>query len=87
MRGRAGAELTAAGRVFLQEAKRLLHMSKRAIQATSSAHSGIDLPLRFGYSPFVKHQLVEDVMGGYRDLAAVERGLGGAYRYGCGRTS
>ena len=43
-------------------------MSKRAIQATSSAHSGIDLPLRFGYSPFVKHQLVEDVMGGYRDL-------------------
>ena len=68
MRGRAGAELTAAGRVFLQEAKRLLHMSKRAIQATSSAHSGIDLPLRFGYSPFVKHQLVEDVMGGYRDL-------------------
>jgi DNA-binding transcriptional LysR family regulator len=69
VRGRAGAELTAAGRVFLQEAKRLLHMSKRAIQATSSAHSGIDLPLRFGYSPFVKHQLVEDVMGGYRDLA------------------
>jgi len=69
VRGRAGAELTTAGRVFLQEAKRLLHMSKRAIQATSSAHSGIDLPLRFGYSPFVKHQLVEDVMGGYRDLA------------------
>src|ERR1035441_4374706 len=33
VRGRAGAELTAAGRVFLQEAKRLLHMSKRAIRS------------------------------------------------------
>ena len=68
MRGRAGAELTASGRVFLHEAKRLLHMSKRAIQATSSAHSGIHLPLRFGYSPFVNHQLVEDAVGGYREL-------------------
>ncbi len=48
-RGRAGAELTPAGRHFLEAAKRLLHMSTLAFESTSSVHSGINLPLRFGY--------------------------------------
>jgi DNA-binding transcriptional LysR family regulator len=67
-RGRAGAELTPAGRHFLEAAKRLLHMSTLAFQSTSSVHSGINLPLRFGYSPFINHQLVEATVSGYRDL-------------------
>jgi DNA-binding transcriptional LysR family regulator len=67
-RGRAGAELTPAGRHLLEKAKWLLHMSKLAFQSTTSVHSGINLPLRFGYSPFVNHQLVEDAVSGYRDL-------------------
>ena len=49
-------------------AKRLLHLSERAVEKTSSVHSGIDLPLRFGYSPFVNHHLVEETVAGYRDL-------------------
>jgi DNA-binding transcriptional LysR family regulator len=68
LRGRAGAELTPAGGVFLIAAKRLLHLSERAVENTSSVHSGIDLPLRFGYSPFVNHHLVEETVAGYRDL-------------------
>jgi DNA-binding transcriptional LysR family regulator len=67
-RGRAGAELTPAGRHFLEKAKWLLHMSKLAFQSTTSVHSGINLPLRFGYSPFVNQQLVEETVSEYRDL-------------------
>jgi len=67
-RGRAGAELTPAGRHFLEKAKWLLHMSKLAFQSTTSIHSGINLPLRFGYSPFVNQQLVEETVSEYRDL-------------------
>jgi DNA-binding transcriptional LysR family regulator len=65
---RAGAELTPAGRHFLEAAKRLLHMSTLAFQSTSSVHSGINLPLRFGYSPFINHQLVQCAVDCYRDL-------------------
>jgi DNA-binding transcriptional LysR family regulator len=68
LRGRTGAELTPAGKVFLTAARRLLHMSERAVQTTSSVHLGIDLPLRFGYSPFVNHHLVEVAVTGYREL-------------------
>jgi DNA-binding transcriptional LysR family regulator len=67
-RGRAGAELTPAGRHFLEKAKSLLHQSKLAFESTSSLHSGINLPLHFGYSPFVNHQLVEQTVSEYRDL-------------------
>lgn len=68
LRGRAGATLTPAGSVFLIAAKRLLHLSERAVENTSSVHSGIDLPFRFGYSPFVNHHLVEETVAEYRDL-------------------
>ncbi len=68
LRSRAGAELTAAGRAFLPEAKRLLQMRERAVQTTSSVHAGIDLPLRFGYSPFINHHLIEEAVLGYRAL-------------------
>src|ERR1035437_845380 len=67
-RVRAGAELTPAGRHFLEAAKRLLHMSTLAFQSTSTVHSGINLPLRFGYSPFINHQLVQGAVDAYRDL-------------------
>jgi hypothetical protein len=60
--------LTPAGRHFLEKAKSLLHQSKLAFESTSSLHSGINLPLRFGYSPFVNHQLVEKTVSEYRDL-------------------
>jgi len=68
LRGRAGAELTPAGRAFLADAKRLLDMSERAVQTTSSVHAGINLPLRFGYSPFVRHDLVQETVAAYKDL-------------------
>jgi DNA-binding transcriptional LysR family regulator len=67
-RVRPGAVLTPAGRHFLEKAKWLLHMSKLAFQSTTSVHSGINLPLRFGYSPFVNHQHVKDAVSNYRDL-------------------
>jgi DNA-binding transcriptional LysR family regulator len=67
-RVRAGAELTPAGRHFLEAAKRLLHMSTLAFQSTSTVHSGINVPLRFGYSPFINLQLVQGAVDGYRDL-------------------
>lgn len=70
VRGHSGAVLTAAGEVFLGEARRLLRMSERAVQTTSSVHLGTDLPLRIGYSPFVNHRLVEEAVIGYREIVA-----------------
>jgi DNA-binding transcriptional LysR family regulator len=68
LRGHAGAELTPAGRVFLASAKHLLNMSERAVEATSLVHLGVNLPLRFGYSPYVNHRFVEVAVSGYREL-------------------
>ncbi len=45
-------------------------MRERAVQATSSLHAGVDLPLRFGYSPFVDHHLVQEALIGYRELVS-----------------
>ncbi len=73
LRSRAGAELTPAGRSFLAEAKRLLQMREHAVQTTSSVHSGVDLPLRFGYSPFVDHQMVHRALLAYRELVPGSR--------------
>jgi DNA-binding transcriptional LysR family regulator len=67
-RGRAGTELTPAGKHLLEKAKALLQLSELAFESTTSVHSGINLPLRFGYSSFVNHPLVQDAVDGYRDL-------------------
>ncbi len=73
LRGRGGAEMTPAGRAFLPDAERLLQMRERAVQTTASVHTGIDLPLCFGYSPFIDHHLVKEVISGYRELMPTGR--------------
>lgn len=68
LRGSAGASLTPAGHAFLFHAKQMLSMRARAIQNTSLVHSGVQVPLRFGYSPFINHVLVHEALEGYREL-------------------
>jgi antitoxin (DNA-binding transcriptional repressor) of toxin-antitoxin stability system len=67
-RGRHGAELTPVGRKFLPYAKEMVELRTRSVKATSNPHSGIDLPLRFGYSPFINHDLVSAAMKGFCEL-------------------
>lgn len=69
MRSRAGAGLTPSGRKFLPFARRMLQMRTQSVRATSSRHSGAELPFCFGYSPFVNHEFVADALTGYRELA------------------
>jgi DNA-binding transcriptional LysR family regulator len=68
VRGPAGASLTPAGRAFLSHAKQMLLMRDRAIRNTSLIHSGVQVPFRFGYSPFANHELVREALKGYREL-------------------
>jgi DNA-binding transcriptional LysR family regulator len=68
LRGAAGASLTPAGHAFLFHAKQMLSMRARAVQNTSIVHSGVQVPLRFGYSPFINHVLVHEAFEGYREL-------------------
>lgn len=51
VRGPAGTALTQAGRDFLAYAKQMLVLRDRAVQNASLIHSGVQIPLRFGYSP------------------------------------
>jgi LysR family hydrogen peroxide-inducible transcriptional activator len=68
LRGRSGSGLTAAGRKLLPFAKQMVALRSQAIKATSKQHSGVDLPLRFGYSPFTNHELVKAAMTGFCEL-------------------
>ena len=68
LRGRHGSGLTPAGRKFLPYAKEMVELRTRAVKATSNPHSGIDLPLRFGYSPFINHDLVSAALTGFCEL-------------------
>jgi DNA-binding transcriptional LysR family regulator len=68
VRGPAGTTLTPAGRAFLSHAKQMLSMRDRAVENTSLVHSGIQVPLRFGYSPFVNHEFIREALEGYREL-------------------
>lgn len=68
VRGSAGTSLTPAGRDFLSYAKQMLTLRDRAVQNASLIHSGVQIPLRFGYSPFVNHLLVREALKGYREL-------------------
>ena len=68
LRGRSGSGLTPAGRKFLPFARRMLELRAQSVKATSTTHSGIELPLRFGYSPFHNHGLVTEAMTGFCEL-------------------
>jgi len=68
MRSRAGAGLTPSGRKFLPFARQMLQMRTQSVRAASSQHSGTELPLCFGYSPFVNHEFVAEALTGYREL-------------------
>ncbi len=68
LRNRAGCTLTSTGRAFLPFAQNMLEMRSQAVHATTSAHSGVQLPMRFGYSSFVDHVLVEDALTGFCEL-------------------
>jgi len=64
-RSPAGTTLTPAGHAFLGHARHMLLLRDRAVENTTLVHSGVQLPLRFGYSPFADHKLVEEVCTGY----------------------
>ena len=68
IRSQAGASLTAPGQQFLVFARKMLHMREHAVRATSSDQTGTEWPLRFGYSPFANHRLVQEAFDGYRAL-------------------
>jgi DNA-binding transcriptional LysR family regulator len=68
IRSQTGTSLTAPGRQFLVFARLMLQMRDHAVRATTSDKSGTDWPLRFGYSPFADHRIVEEVRTGYLDL-------------------
>jgi DNA-binding transcriptional LysR family regulator len=63
-----GAELTEAGRNFLLYARRILHMRKHAMKATSRKVGESEWPLRFGYTPFTNHDLIREAILGYREI-------------------
>jgi DNA-binding transcriptional LysR family regulator len=67
-RGPHGAELTEAGRNFLPYARRILDLRTHAVKATSRRHSDNDWPLRLGYSAFLNHDLVAEVLKAYKEI-------------------
>ena len=62
-----GALLTPAGRTFLKYAKAMLRMRKQAIEHTNRIGSGGQLPFRFGFSPWIEQELVQEVFSEYRE--------------------
>jgi DNA-binding transcriptional LysR family regulator len=68
IRSQTGASLTRSGAQFLVFARKMLHMRDDAVRATSSDQTGTEWPLRFGYSPFADHKLVDEALTGYREL-------------------
>ena len=67
-RTQAGVILTPAGSAFLSHAKAMLRMRQEAIDNTSRVGSGIESPFRFGFSPWIEPQFVQEVFAGYREL-------------------
>jgi len=68
VREHAGTSLTPAGHTFLSHARQMLLMRDRAVENASSVHNGAEMPFRFGYCPFVNHELVHEAIRGYREL-------------------
>ena len=67
-RTQAGVFLTPAGIAFLSHAKTMLRMRQEAMDHMSMVESGIESPLRFGFSPWVEPEFVQEVFAGYREL-------------------
>jgi DNA-binding transcriptional LysR family regulator len=68
IRGQSGVSLTASGRQFLVFARLMLHMRGHSVRATTSDKTGTEWPLRFGYSPFADHRIVEEALNRYLEL-------------------
>jgi DNA-binding transcriptional LysR family regulator len=68
IRSQTGASLTASGRQFLVFARLMLQMREHSVRATASDKTGTEWPLRFGYSPFADHWIVEEARSGYLEL-------------------
>jgi hypothetical protein len=49
-------------------AQYMLEMRSKAVKATTLTYSGLQSPLRFGYSSFADHRLVEDTLTGFCEL-------------------
>ena len=63
-----GAELTEAGRNFLPYAREMLHLRTHAVRATSRSLTDHDATLRFGYSPFMNHDLMAEALKAYKEI-------------------
>jgi len=68
IRRHGGVSLTPPGRRFLIVARQILEMKVHAVREATSDKTGTLWPLRFGYSPFADHRLVEEAHAGYLDL-------------------
>lgn len=68
IRSQIGASLTEPGQRFLVFARKMLHMREHAVRVTSFDQAGTEWPLRFGYSPFADHRLVQEAFNGYQAL-------------------
>jgi DNA-binding transcriptional LysR family regulator len=68
VRSQNGASLTISGRQFLVFARLMLQMREHSVRATTSDKSGTAWPLRFGYSPFANHNIVDEARTGYLEL-------------------
>lgn len=68
LRTPAGVALTNAGRTLLPLAKQLLAMRRRAMEHTAQAHTGTNLPFRFGYSPWLNLNVVHEAITGYKEM-------------------
>ncbi len=68
VRSQKGASLTSSGRQFLVFARLMLEMRAHSVRATTSDKTGTEWPLRFGYSPFADHKILEEALSGYLEL-------------------
>jgi DNA-binding transcriptional LysR family regulator len=68
IRSQTGTSLTASGRQFLVFARLMLEMRGHSVRATTSDKTGTEWPLRFGYSPFADHNIVEEARSGYMEM-------------------
>ena len=68
VRSQTGTSLTVSGRQFLVFARLMLQMRAHSVRATTSDKCGTASPLRFGYSPFADHMIVEEARTGYQEL-------------------
>jgi len=67
-RSPTGTTVTRSGRDFLVMSREMLKRRDHLIRFTSVDKTGIELPMRFGYSPFTDQRFVEEARLGYRDM-------------------